>query len=80
MSCRQLYFIEEFVPTFKSIIQTNHLPQFTEIDDGLLNRISVIKFPYKFLDINNFTKDRFNKSCDENLKSLLKIKKVYFFN
>jgi len=82
ISCRQLYSntVEEFVPTFKSIIQTNHLPQFTEIDDGLLNRISVVKFPYKFLDINNITKDKFHKPCDENLKALLKTKKIYFFN
>ena len=82
ISCRQLYsnHVEEFVPTFKSIIQTNHLPQFTEVDDGLLNRISVVKFPYKFLDINNFTKDKFHKPCDENLKALLKVKKIYFFN
>ena len=72
--------VYEFVPSFKSIIQTNHLPQFTEIDDGLLNRISVIRFPYKFLDTNNYTKDRFHKECDDTLKSLLRVKKVYFFN
>jgi P4 family phage/plasmid primase-like protien len=82
ISCRPLYsnHVEEFVPTFKSIIQTNHLPQFTEIDDGLLNRISVIRFPYKFLDTNNYTKDKFHKPCDDNLKSLLRVKKIYFFN
>jgi P4 family phage/plasmid primase-like protien len=82
ITCRTLYStkIESFVPTFKSVIQTNHLPQFTDIDDGLLNRIAVIKFPYKFLDPNNYTVDKFHKQGNDNLKTILKSKKEYFFN
>lgn len=39
----------EFVPTSKPVIQTNHLPTFSDVDDGLLNRIVVVRFPFKFL-------------------------------
>jgi phage/plasmid-associated DNA primase len=66
---------------FKCVIQTQYLPQFDEVDTGLLSRIEVITFPFSFLepdkiDINN----SMNKPVDINLKSNLKPKDCTFFN
>jgi P4 family phage/plasmid primase-like protien len=82
IACRSLYSnkVEEFVSVAKNIIQTNFLPKFDDIGNGVLNRICVICFPYSFLDTANYTLDRFHKPCNNELKDLLRIKKVYFFN
>eukprot|EP00899_Mesostigma_viride_P011227 jgi/Mesvir1/20104/Mv13344-RA.1 len=37
-----------FTPQFKLVTQTNHEPQFSDIDQGLLSRIVLIRFPYFF--------------------------------
>lgn len=80
---RQLYQNDEerFIPTMKPIIQTNHLPQFTDCDLGLLQRLVVIDFPYKFLDSSNYDKhDPTHKKCDINLKEKLKNMNNDFFH
>lgn len=70
-----------FEITFKPIIQTNHLPKFTDIDDGLLNRLVVIQFPYKFLDINNYDeKNKYHKKQDNTLKQKLKKSNLSMFH
>lgn len=70
-----------FDPTFKPIVQTNHLPQFTEIDDGLLQRLIVIRFPYKYLDPNNYDPaNKFHRKIDFALKDKLKKLKSDFFH
>jgi P4 family phage/plasmid primase-like protien len=75
MSAREMYSnnIETFNPSHKTIIQTNHLPEFSDIDDGLLLRLVVINFPFKYCDKNDFDIDNANhRKIDQNLKSKLK--------
>jgi len=79
--CRSLYSnqMQTFVPTFKPVIQTNHLPQFTDVDIGLLQRIRVINFCYTFVKPTEYSPDnKYNKLIDINLKSSLKKMKQEF--
>jgi P4 family phage/plasmid primase-like protien len=69
----------EFKPTFKPIIQTNHLPQFTECDFGLLQRLVVIEFPYKYVDVVD-PLNKNEKLIDINLKDTLSKLKMEFFH
>jgi phage/plasmid-associated DNA primase len=59
MSARALYsdIIEQFNPAHKTIIQTNHLPEFIDVDHGLLARLVVINFPFKYCDSNDYEPD-----------------------
>ena len=71
MSARAMYsdIIEQFQTTHKTIIQTNHLPEFTDVDHGLLARLIVINFPYKYCDTNDFESGNpLHKQVDLNLK------------
>jgi len=56
MSARALYsdIIEHFIPSHKTIVQTNHLPEFTDVAHGLLVRLVVMNFPFKYCDTNDF--------------------------
>jgi P4 family phage/plasmid primase-like protien len=66
---------------FKCVIQTNHLPNFDEVDLGLLQRIEVIDFPYSFLEASKMDCNNKNhKVVNSNLKDNLKSKHVQFFN
>ena len=69
----------EFKPTFKPIIQTNHLPQFTECDFGLLQRLVVINFPYKYVDVVS-PLNKTEKQIDINLKDKLEEINMDFFH
>ena len=69
----------EFKPTFKPVIQTNHLPNFTECDFGLLERIEVIEFPYKYVDTVN-PNNKYEKQIDINLKDKLSNITMDFFH
>jgi putative DNA primase/helicase len=83
LEARELYSndLENFIPTFKPFIQTNHLPQFTDVDTGLLQRIVVIKFPFMFLDENNYDyTNKYHKKADFNLKNKLKNINMDFFH
>ncbi len=65
--------IRTFIPTFKPIIQTNHLPGFTDIDLGGLLRIVVINFDYTFYDESNYDPtEKYAKKADYNLKNKLR--------
>ncbi len=75
MSARAMYSdtIEQFNPSHKTIIQTNHLPEFTDIDNGLLARLVVINFPFKYCDTNDYDCDnKKHKMIDIDLKTKLK--------
>ena len=79
---RELYGrLETFVPHHKPIICTNHLPVFTDIDDGLLSRLSIIRFPLQFMDAENFdgTNPKHRKQ-NANLKTELKKYQPFFIN
>jgi putative DNA primase/helicase len=83
MSARAMYsdLIEQFNPSHKTIIQTNHLPEFTDVDHGLLARLVVINFPFKFCEGDDYEKDNPNhKPIDQNLKNKLKGKENVFMN
>ncbi len=65
--------IRTFIPTFKPVIQTNHLPGFTDIDLGGLLRIVVINFDYTFYDESNYDEtEKYAKKADYNLKNKLR--------
>ena len=67
--------------SFKCIIQTNHLPVFTDINDGLLNRICPIHFPFKFMSEDEFEPENTqHRRANIQLKGVCKDKKVEFFN
>jgi putative DNA primase/helicase len=79
--CRSLYSnaMQTFVPTFKPVIQTNHLPQFTDVDIGLLQRIRVINFCYTFVKPTEYQPENKNhKLIDINLKTNLRKMKGEF--
>ena len=69
----------EFKPTFKPLIQTNHLPHFTDCDFGLLQRIVVVLFEYVFVDTVN-PKNKNEKQIDINLKDKLEDMNMDFFH
>jgi P4 family phage/plasmid primase-like protien len=69
----------EFIPTFKPIIQTNHLPNFTDCDFGLLQRLVVINFEYSYVDIVN-PSNKNEKKIDINLKDKLVNMNMDFFH
>ena len=67
--------------SFKCIIQTNHLPVFTDIDDGLLNRICPIHFPFMFVSDDVFDPENTqHRRANIQLKGVCKEKRVEFFN
>ena len=67
--------------SFKYIIQTNHLPVFTDIDDGLLNRICPIHFPFMFVSDDVFDPENTqHRRANIQLKGVCKEKRVEFFN
>lgn len=51
IKCRGLFEKKEvkFIPQFKPIIMTNHLPTFSSMDDGLDRRLRIFEFPYSFV-------------------------------
>jgi P4 family phage/plasmid primase-like protien len=74
MSARALYsdIIEQFNPSHKTIIQTNHLPEFIDVDHGLLARLVVINYPFKYCDTNDYEPDNpLHKKVDQNLETKL---------
>ena len=74
MTARALYCenIEQFNPSHKTIIQTNHLPEFTDVDQGLLARLVVINFPFKYCDPTDYeAANPLHKKIDQNLKTKL---------
>ncbi len=83
LSARALYSnkMEYIKSDFKVVIQTNHKANFTDVDDGLLNRIVCIPFPFQFLDemAYDFTNVRHRRG-DADLKKTLRSKKMEFFN
>ena len=79
--CRSLYSnsMQTFVPTFKPVVQTNHLPQFTDVDMGLLQRIRVINFCYTFVKPTEYdSENKYHKMIDINLKTNLRLLKSEF--
>ena len=85
IECRDLYGkskeIKEIQTNFKCVVQTNYLPQFDEVDIGILQRIEVLRFPYSFLESTKIDpNNKYHKSVNINLKDNLKIKYVEFFN
>ena len=46
--------LETFQPHHKALCCTNHLPTFTDIDDGLKARLVVVLFPLQFMDDANY--------------------------
>ena len=73
--------IVEIDCSFKTIIQTNHLPQFTQIDPGLLDRLCPIHFPFRFVADHIYDKKNpTHRHCDETLKTNCKAKRIEFFN
>jgi len=79
--CRSLYSnsMQTFIPTFKPVIQTNHLPQFTDVDMGLLQRIRVINFCYTFVKPTEYdSENKYHKLIDINLKTNLRKLKPEF--
>jgi len=83
LSGRQLYSgeLQEFDPTFKNIICTNWLPNFTDIDEGLLDRIRVIEFPYTFKFGDEYNENNpTHKKGDNKLKDILKKEKGNFIH
>jgi P4 family phage/plasmid primase-like protien len=64
--------IRHFIPSHKTIIQTNHLPEFTDVDAGLLARFLVIRFPLKFCDATEYNeKNPTHRRMDVELKTKL---------
>ena len=84
LSGRGLYReIESFDPTHKGIIQTNHLPAFTDTDDGLGDRIRVIRFIMRFMTQDNPDFELGNpnhKLIDINLKERLEKDYMHFMH
>ena len=79
--CRSLYSndMQTFVPTFKPVVQTNHLPNFTDVDIGLLQRIRVINFCFTFVKPTEYdSTNKFHKLIDIELKTNLKKMKREF--
>lgn len=73
--------IKTIESNFKCVIQTQYLPQFDEVDLGLLSRIEVITFPYSFLESDKIEISNVNhKAVNINLKNNLKLKQNTFFN
>tara|TARA_R110000851_G_scaffold82048_3_gene180045 strand:- start:77 stop:2374 length:2298 start_codon:yes stop_codon:yes gene_type:complete len=67
--------------SFKCVIQTNHLPAFTDIDDGLLNRICPIHFPFSFVSEDVYDAENpQHRRANIELKGVCQEKKVEFFN
>lgn len=66
-----------FTPMFKPVLQTNHLPDFTDVDTGLLERIVVIHFPFTFVERANLDpSDPCLKLRDDSLKSMRDVYKT----
>jgi len=64
--------IEQFNPSHKTIIQTNNLPEFTDVDHGLLARLVVINFPFNYCETNDYEPEiPLHKKVDQNLKTKL---------
>tara|TARA_R110000787_G_scaffold39114_2_gene98228 strand:+ start:5590 stop:7932 length:2343 start_codon:yes stop_codon:yes gene_type:complete len=83
LNARTLYdpTVVEVPCEFKPIVQTNQLPQFTEVDPALLDRICPIHFPFRFVADHIYDKnDPTHRHGNENLKTKCKEKKVEFFN
>lgn len=81
ITCRSLYSnrMQTFNPTFKPIIQTNHLPKFTDVDMGLLQRIRVINFCFTFVKPTEYNpENKFHKKIDCELKTNLRNMKQEF--
>ena len=79
--CRSLYSnqMQTFIPTFKPVIQTNHLPNFTDVDVGLLQRIRVINFCYTFVKPTEYdSSNKYHKLIDIELKTNLRNMKKEF--
>lgn len=83
ITCRSLYSpkIQVFNPTFKPIIQTNHLPKFTDVDMGLLQRIRVINFCFTFVKPTEYdASNKYHKKIDCNLKTNLRSMRPEFMS
>lgn len=57
----------EFRPTFSMIFLMNDMPKLSKLEPNLLDKLNVIRFPYRFCD--NPKKDSNEKQIDKTLKS-----------
>lgn len=83
LSARTLYSneVKDIECSFKCVIQTNHLPNFTDVDNGLLDRICPINFPFRFVSESVFDpEDPQHRKANQDLKTICKEKRVQFFN
>lgn len=72
---------ETFVPHHKQLVSTNHLPTFTDLDDGLMSRLNVIRFPVQFMDATNYNAEcKSHRKQKPNLKNELEKYQHMFFN
>ena len=79
---RELYGKKEtFTPHHKQLVSTNHLPTFTDIDDGLRSRLRVVRFPLQFMDATNYNASNpQHRKQNGSLKKELDPKRPTFFN
>jgi P4 family phage/plasmid primase-like protien len=63
----------KFIPMCKPFIQTNHKPQFTDVDNGVLSRLVVVNFPHQYMKDDEYdeTNPRHRKA-DLGLREKLK--------
>lgn len=70
--------LESFSPDFVSVIGSQYIPKFSDIDDGLLSRLIIIPFMYQFMKVNEIDKENpMHKTADINIKSKIKNDQKY---
>jgi P4 family phage/plasmid primase-like protien len=70
--------LESFSPDFVSVIGSQYIPKFSDIDDGLLSRLIIIPFMYQFMKVNEIDNENpMHKIADINIKSKIKNDQKY---
>ena len=67
---------ETFKPSFTIFVQCNNKPEIKQLDDGIIRRLKIQDFPYKFKSEPNPNNPN-EKKCDTTLKSKLLIYEYY---
>ena len=72
ITARDLYKTNiSYEPMFNCFLQCNNIPCIKKLDNGMIRRLKIIRYPFNFVESDKLKDDKNNRLRDENLKDSL---------
>ena len=60
-----------YEPMFNCFLQCNNIPSIKKIDNGMIRRLKIIRYPFNFVESDKLENDKNNRLRDDSLKDSL---------